>query len=271
MAAPPSEAHDADKWRYAGRRVTSPLLDPDSQRVICESPVRLVRGLETRYVRCQRSCDTCRTRYKRHVRRTAETGLDISTHPFAYFVTLTAPGASTLLARWNPTAGACWNRFMVSLRRFDPTVQYFRAAEIQKRGAIHHHGLLLSSVPLTRNRISRIAKRAGYGWMVDVQAVTSNRSVASYLAKYVTKASDDRQSVPWQADKVDRDTGEITSSSRATYRTWSRSYGYGVPMREVKRRAWVAYQASMSVPNATSEPNVVTECAVATTLEASPP
>lgn len=243
-----SEAHSTDKgpspWRYRTRYVWSEVtLDT------CDTPVELVNVLtdDLRLVPCGRYCDKCRTRYRRRVKETARWGLDLSTHPYAYLVTLTAPGGRTNLADWNPYASGCWNRLRTNLRRFDPTLQYMLNTEIQKRGAIHHHVIMLTSQPLTRNRVSRLAKRAGYGWMCDVAPLKgkADRSrTAAYVSKYVTKARDQRDHTPWE--KPDPVTGEILT--RATYRTWSRSFGYGIPMREVKRRAFLAWQSAQDVP-----------------------
>lgn len=248
MVAGTSRAQATDKgspWRYVTRHFVGPAL-PDGT---CATPVELVNreSGETRLVRCYRYCDTCRLRYRRRVKETARAGLDLSTHPYAYLVTLTAPGKGTDLAQWNPGAAKCWNRLVTALRRFDPTVQFMRNTEVQKRGALHHHVIVLSSVPITRNRVSRLAKRAGYGWMCDVAALhgKSDRArTAAYVAKYVSKAGDERDKTPWEV--VDQITGEI--KTRATFRAWSRSQGYGIPMREVKRRAWLAWQAKQDIP-----------------------
>lgn len=253
MVAPPSEADSSDRfqrprWRYAGRLLHSPLLDPVSGRLRCDSPVRLVSSLppyESRLVPCERRCPVCLARYRRHVATVVRHGVDISTHPFAYWVTLSAPGGRTDLSVWNPTAGACWDRFMTAIRRFDPTIQYVKSAEVQERGALHHHAVMLSSVPLTRNRVSRLAKRAGYGYMCWVKPVHSG--VPVYLAKYVGKASGVRESVPWSVERVaNRRTGETRRvAAPATYRTWSRSHRYGITMRAVKERAFRAWETSM--------------------------
>lgn len=277
MVASPSRAHPTDKgsdWHYVrrhqfGLREDHPLAGTLSA---CETPIEMGNSVtgESKLVRCGRYCDTCRSRYRRRVKETARYGLDLSTHPYAYLVTLTAPGAGTDLAAWNPDAAKCWNRLVTALRRFDSSIQFMRNTEVQKRGALHHHVIVLSSLPLTPNRVRKLAVRAGYGWMCDVAPLRGKEDRArtsAYVAKYVTKASDERDGVPWES--VNRETGEILT--RATYRSWSRSQGYGIPMREVKRRAWVAWQASQDVPAWAFDDYTGPTMWEHTTGEASPP
>jgi len=231
-------------WRFGGYS-SEPLVN-DSGAVYCSRPKVLLAGsVLTRKVACVRHCDPCRLRYRRQISATARLGLDLSTHPYAYMVTLTAPGKGTDLAAWNTDSGRCWNRMALLLRRFDLTIQYLRAAEVQQRGAIHHHVLILSSLPLTRNRVSRMAKRAGYGWMVDVQRITSTKAAAAYVAKYVAKAAGQRDEVPWLGDVVDDSTGVLQLGVvRARYRTWSRSRRYGITLAAVKAARYRAYCAA---------------------------
>lgn len=273
MVARNSEAHPTDKhrspWHYRTRHV---LGHPDAGSVLCETPIEMLNRDtgETKLVRCQRYCDTCRSRYRRRVKETARAGLDLSTHPFAYLVTLTAPGHGTDLAAWNPLAAKCWNRLATALRRFDPSIQFMRNTEVQKRGALHHHVIILSTLPLTRNRVSKLAHRSGYGYICDVSPLRGKgdwKRAAAYVAKYVTKAGDERDRTPWEV--LDIDTGEI--KTHATFRTWSRSQGYGIPMREVKRRAWLAYQTQQDIPAWAFADYDGPSMWESTTLEASPP
>jgi hypothetical protein len=55
------------------------------------------------------------------------------------------------------------------------------------------------------------------------------------VSKYVTKATDSRDLVPWLAHTVDVETGEITAEVVAgRYRTWSMSRDWGSTMAEVR-------------------------------------
>jgi hypothetical protein len=193
----------------------------------------------------------------------------------AAFVTLTAPGKrahgvggwqcpctppeGTDLAAWNPTAGARFNRFVRDLRReYGDDLQYFKAAEVQTRGALHFH-LLIRRVTktgqpggpllLSEAVIRALALKHGFGHEVDVQELAPGH--ASYVAKYVGKSADARRSLPWNGMRwqggkyysVDMGTGELilhekprkqVPSYTPTFRTWSMSRKYGDPMSVVK-------------------------------------
>lgn len=112
---------------------------------------------------------------------------------------------------------------------------YFRATEVQDRGALHFHVLLHfpdgAIVPPGLLEVLRqYVMRYGFGHEVDVQAADPVRAM-HYVAKYVTKASGARKLVPWRAPQrpgdftTDRDTGEVFlyRRRRASYRTWSAS------------------------------------------------
>jgi hypothetical protein len=125
---------------------------------------------------------------------------------------------------------------------------------VQKRGALHHHFLVRSKVPLSDAWVRQAAVDAGYGCQSDLKAIEpGSRDVARYVAKYVTKATDQREEVPWRGDAVDTDSGEVTPALvAATYRTWSCSRGFGRTMADIRadaalygrlkaaERAWLA-------------------------------
>jgi len=115
-------------------------------------------------------------------------------------------------------------------------IQYFRCVEIQQRGAIHYHVPLWSPVPIDVDAVELAAVRAGFGHEVDLEPVAGSSSgVPGYVAKYVTKTSDQRDSVPWSVDQVDVETGEIRRrQARATYRGYSKSARWGLTMKEIK-------------------------------------
>jgi hypothetical protein len=207
-------------------------------------------------------CGPCSTRYRNRVRRVAAEGLlSHSRHGYAYLLTVTAPAADEHLqwvpnwnrvdprpvcgcessavdglGRWNASAGACWNRLRTALRREHPSLEFFRAAETQKRGALHHHVLAWSPEPLNVVEVQRLALAAGYGCVIDLDPITpGDLRSAAYVAKYVSKAVDDRDAVPWVADVVDEHSGEVRlMHTTATYRAWSASRGWGMTMKVLR-------------------------------------
>jgi hypothetical protein len=171
-----------------------------------------------------------------------------------YLLTLTAPGnaehtmpsgdvcpctppGGVDLADWNPSAAGLWNVMRGSLRRLSPGLEYLRAVEVQQRGALHLHVIVFSPVELDRVDLRRTAMSYGFGHSLDLaKIVPGSRKHAYYVAKYVTKACDSRDQVPWRADVVDEVTGEVQRlHTSASYRTWSASHGWGLTMKEVRR------------------------------------
>lgn len=140
------------------------------------------------------------------------------------------------VAAWNVSAGHRWNVLMTALRREYPDAQYLRAVEPQTRGALHLHVMVATWGPLDPATVQRLALRSGFGCVVDVQPVRladdegGARAVAYYLSKYVTKAADGRDLTAWET--AHPATGEIVPT-KARYRTWSSSRGWGVQMRTV--------------------------------------
>ncbi|MGH7485563.1 MAG: rolling circle replication-associated protein [bacterium] len=173
-----------------------------------------------------------------------------------YFVTLTAPGENEHalpggrlcdctprggvdLARWNASHSACWNRFRTWLAEVVPGVEFIRGVEVQGRGALHDHVIVDSPVPLPLKRwlpeMRRRAIMAGYGHSIDVAPITSPKQVAYYISKYITKACDVRESVPWWGQQINYQTGELTEGlTDASYRTWSSSRKWGFTMSDAK-------------------------------------
>jgi hypothetical protein len=140
------------------------------------------------------------------------------------------------LGVWNASASARWNRLRTSLSRLVPDLAYLRAVEVQKRGALHLHVLIHSSAPLDVLMLQRAAVAAGFGCVLDLAHVEpGSRKHAYYVSKYVTKACDARESVPWKVREVDTETGEILETRRdASYRTWSASRDWGLTMAMLK-------------------------------------
>jgi hypothetical protein len=266
MVAVPSvqeTAQESSSWRYVRRFVLGgAVLESDTGRVRCHTPVQLVSVAtgETRLVPCERYCEACDRRRKAQQSDLIQTGLQLSGSPFRYLLTLTAPGRSVDLSEWNPEAGAIWNRARLALDRLLPGFEFYRCAEVQDRGAIHHHVIIGSAVPLTKRQARRIAKSAGYGW-IDLRPIpmTDERKVARYLAKYLVKSSGERRKVIWPADRPNN------------WRTWSRSRNFGVTMAEVKRRRHAAYVASLTAPPPEAFTPLEWDPLTPTNLELSPP
>jgi hypothetical protein len=221
-------------------------------------------------------CRPCATRYGRRVKSLASKGFSSPDGHF-YLLTLTAPGdglhclrkgcdqaptcghplcgctgaEGTDLSRWNPEASRCWNRFLVAVERhYGARPAYFRATEVQDgkrsvtpgagRGALHHHSILRTVTPLDVKTLRQLAIDAGYGHSIKLDVLNpGSRAAAHYVAKYITKACDERENVPWWRMVIDYETGEITEGLvPARYRTWSQSLNYsGVTMREIRAAA----------------------------------
>lgn len=141
------------------------------------------------------------------------------------------------LAKWNASHSRRWNHFRTVLRREgSDKIEFFRGIEDQKRGALHDHAMVWSPIPLTRKGLKSLALRAGFGHEIKViRLAPGSRATAEYVSKYVTKATDHRQVVPWWGDKIDYETGEVTEGLvDARYRTWSMSRGWGLTMAAVR-------------------------------------
>jgi hypothetical protein len=141
-------------------------------------------------------------------------------------------------------------------RHLGEDVAYFKAAEVQRRGALHYHALLRGSGTLVigKGYLRALAVKHGFGHEVDVQPVEPRHW--GYVAKYASKAAGDRTDVPWRGkrwvggyryeDHLDTGTGEVftlrvgtaerkqVEAYRATYRTWSASREWGDTMAYVR-------------------------------------
>lgn len=206
-------------------------------------------------------CKPCALRYRRRLRRVAESGMsDRDGRGVMGMLTLTAPGlpghrqwdvtgprshrpecscGTSDLGLWNATHSARWNHFRTLLSRQYPDLEYLRGVEVQDgkrggggRGALHDHAIVWLSEQLDVGLVQEFALRAGFGCVVHWAPVEpGSRKAAYYVSKYVTKACDSREQVPWV--EIDVATGELLSD-RPTYRTWSMSSDWGLTMREVR-------------------------------------
>lgn len=122
----------------------------------------------------------------------------------------TAPGGVDL-ARWNAGAAMMWSRLWNNGIRRDPAFwwlrgAYFRATEVQDRGALHFHVLIRFPADLVIPPGGVAALRAlaiayGFGHSTDVREKDPGHG-AYYAAKYVAKASNVRGGVPWAKTKA---------------------------------------------------------------------
>ena len=234
------------------------------------------------------SCTPCGLRYRGRVQRVARV------HGPLLMWTLTAPGVrahsvqsksgrwvpcpctargGTDIARWNAGAGLAFGRLLNNGVRRDESMwwlqgAYFRVVERQDRGALHFHVLVrvrpgMTIPPGALERLTEMAVSYGFGHECDVQEVDAGRG-AYYVAKYVGKAANVRELVPWAKDKtralvatpvpvptsevivllglgLDRMTEarwldeQVVSwvSRTPTYRTWSSGGGWPNTMAEI--------------------------------------
>lgn len=223
--------------------------------------------------RCRSSsralCGPCSTSYRLTVARLVRSGIAVPEG--VVFLTLTAPSEAAHhlpsgdvcpcsancapIGEWNAQAGQRWSWLMTYIRRhIDAGAQYFRATEVQARGALHFHVMMrLSPAGLRRLRamwrprdphcpLRALVVSRGFGHAIDLQTLDGSPSklqrLSNYVAKYVSKSVDARHDTPWVPDP-----DQPTSSTRASFRTWSASRGYGTTMAEL-RRAQVAFMRS---------------------------
>ena len=232
-------------------------------------------------VRCRSSrsrCAPCSKRYQRNVSRIARSGL-VLLPGREYFLTLTAPGErehllpsgapcpctsesnklddAVSLAVWNGESVHRWNRLHQAIERhYGVKLSYFRATEVQDRGALHFHVIIRVESPckIRVSEVRKLAIRHNFGHAVDVRPVEDKRA-AWYVAKYVTKCSDERELVPY----LNRRTGEL---GPGRWRTWTSSRSWGESMRSLRasQRDWVLEQRKLSGEDpGTAEP--ATGCA----------
>ncbi len=253
-----------------GVRYTRYLRIPGLHGLACDQPVLLGVSCGHEWIKpCGRSdeqkCGPCSARNRRLVARKVLIGLQQAPKGwYTYFFTVNAPGAGQHqrwnpnwlrssrppcechvdhagnpidLATWNPAAGAHWNHLITSLRRqSDMRIQFMRVAEVQDRGAIHHHNVIISPVPLNPLHLQDLAQVAGYGCVMDLTLVPNadEQKIANYIAKYVSKGSD-RAKVKWLVEMVEPATGELTlEKKRPTYKSHSSSRDWGITLREIR-------------------------------------
>jgi hypothetical protein len=117
-----------------------------------------------------------------------------------------------------------------------PELAYFRAVEVQKRGALHLHILTWFPAAPSPTQLQSFALAAGFGCSMDWSpADPGSKRFAYYVSKYATKSCDERNDVPWVAPVLDKHTGELRPMmTTATYRTWSSSRNWGLTIKECR-------------------------------------
>ncbi len=153
---------------------------------------------------------------------------------------------------WNASLGERWSRLVNNGVLRDPerfwwllvTVEgrngpreglsYFRATEAQRRGLLHLHVLVRTRpgvvvTPAMIEDLGRLAEGYGFGHVMDCQAVEGPRA-AGYVAKYVSKGSNDRPAVPWVREH--HTFGRL--AGRATFRTWTAARSWPLTMRSLR-------------------------------------
>jgi len=258
-------------------RVVGYVHRSERTRLDCQQPLRVVCGDcgHQTFWRCDCSsaakCPDCAERRRRLVARLVDLGTTNRLGSgFTYFLTLNGPGENdhrrwrqgkggndrpecdchrvwetTTKGDWNAGESGCWNRMRLSLSRLTSgSLTYIGAVETQKRGVLHRHVVLNSAVPITPEEVGALALVAGYGCVHDLQLVQSASKAAWYISKYVTKSSGDRENVPWRADVVDQDTGEVRRmETTPTFRTWSAAQSWGFTLKGLREIARVQAQA----------------------------
>lgn len=222
-------------------------------------------------------CKPCANRYRRRLTRIADAGMrKRDGRGQMGMLTLTAPsdgehlrwvpgGRATTpcgcdqrlaegLGAWNVSASARWNVLRTALRREYPELVFLRAVEVQKRGALHLHVIVWVPGGWHLGMVQRLALRAGFGCVIDwAPCEPGSRRAAYYVAKYVTKATDQRDECPWEVDEVDRETGELQRRQvPARYRTWSASREWGLTMRQIREVCRQAAERQTAVARATA-------------------
>jgi hypothetical protein len=127
----------------------------------------------------------------------------------------------------------------------NPGLVYFRAVEVQKRGALHLHVIAWFPAAPSVTALASTALAAGFGCSTDwAPADPGSKRFAYYVSKYATKSCDERELVPWVAPVLDHHTGELRPMlTTATYRTWSASRDWGLTMKALRADIRAAAEA----------------------------
>lgn len=158
------------------------------------------------------------------------------------------------LGLWNASASQRWNHLRTVLRREYPGLEFFRAVEVQQRGALHLHVMLGLRGQASLALLQQFALAAGFGCVIDWSPVEGDLGRrAGYLAKYVTKEAEPGD-VPWQREHLDKRTGELTTRRDATYRAWSASREWGMTMLQLEALIRDAARAAEDARHLAADP-----------------
>lgn len=108
------------------------------------------------------------------------------------FFTLTSPGTEGRDLSYAEFS-ARWKRFHLALVRQWGHIEYIGVVEPQRRGAAHIH-VVYRGVYIPQAWLSMAAKRARFGPIAHIKLAP--RSIATYLAKYLTKELRDPKVAP---------------------------------------------------------------------------
>lgn len=168
------------------------------------------------------------------------------------------------IAAWNVDGVTRWNRMATDLRRGSSLtggradferMEYFKATEPQKRGALHFHVLIRVPRVLVlddelRGWLRDLAVSHGFGHEVDVQLIgdgdLDHVKAARYVAKYVTKANRGSAQIalPKRPDRVlvqDEESGDLYTQHHPGCDCSTSKDGMHASHRPVRRpRAWTA-------------------------------
>jgi len=126
-------------------------------------------------------------------------------------------------------AGQAWNRLRLSLEReFGERLSYYRAVELHQSGMAHVHLLIRASSLadwfIHYRRLRELVVRAGFGKVLDVQAVKNRDAAASYVSKmtaaYTAKGAADAMPRWTRRGTWSRDWCEWTPATRLPGYTW---------------------------------------------------
>jgi hypothetical protein len=222
-------------------------------------------------------CAPCARRYRNRVRRLIQDGIECVPMGTAVLLTVTAPSEKGVhclrhrkcggggwdcvpclcspvggvdLAEWNPGLTKRMNRVLEAMRRGEasPLVggrrcpvafEYLQGRELQERGALHVHAVLLprgrAPLQFDRKALRELVMRHGFGHELDLERIGTSRHggskakspgrVAAYVSKYVSKAADARGRAPWAS---------LPRRRQAPYRTWTCSRAWPRSMKEVR-------------------------------------
>lgn len=153
--------------------------------------------------------------------------------------------------QWNMTADARWSvlhrRAATAVRRKygkDALVLLVRAKELQKRGLIHWHPVLLATTPVQRaavrayrDLLAKWAPHHGFGFVSRMPEPRSAKSAAAYLSSYFIVGKRDKAQLQESVTHPALRRGRILwMAPKLTLKT-------GITMRELRfrRYVWMAY------------------------------